>query len=151
MAGLPMKGAATGNQVGLTIAELMVAGLVLGIGITGTMSIIGSGRALEHSGGLRRQAAILATAAMEDTLYHHSRYDQLATGTASGDSLLDSLSGRAVAATVSMTVYSPTLVSWGPAPENLDVHYRRIQSKVSWTLDGVKDSVEIFKRVCKIK
>lgn len=128
-----------------------MAGLVLGIGVTGAMSIIGSGRALEYSGNLRRQAANLAAAAMEDTNYHYSKYDILATGTASGDSLLDSLSGRAIPANVSMTVFASTIVTWGPAPENLDVHSKRIRAKVTWTVDGLKDSVEIFKRICKIK
>jgi hypothetical protein len=144
-----------GAENGYSLVEAMVAALVLALAITGAMSMIGSGREQEYGQNLRRQAWSLAATALEDTAYHYSRYDLLAAGVSSRDTLLDSLMGRSITATLTVRVFAEDdngFVNWGSFdPPTLTVHYRRIRSKVAWTVDGSRDSVEMVKRVTKVK
>lgn len=141
---------------GYSLVELVVAAVCLGIGISGVMTMIGSGRQLETGHSLRRQASMFIQNELESDTYHHTNYEALnPLPMVVGPSAIVLNPGQAnpVPATLSGNVILDS-VQWndpGVAPPLLWVVYKRIDFVVRWTFAGRIDSVVASKRIARMQ
>ena len=137
------------RESGFSLIELMAASLILGVTITGVMSILGSGRALEFQNKLRREARVFAADALEDSTLHYSQYLSLASGISAPRTVqLESGSANPVNADITITVMPITAESWAEA---MMVSYKSIRVNVVWNVAGQADSVLILKRIAEVR
>ncbi len=144
------------RQRGVTLIELMVASIILGIAITGVMTMLGSGRNLDIANSLRRQGRVSAIAILESPVYHYSNYaaclPRIDTLSVTLEPAIPSafVSGREPApvparATVALTD-NPT-IRWA----GHDMASRSIKVNVSWPVGAPTDSVTLVKRIAQAK
>ena len=143
---------------GMTLLEVVVAALILGISITGVLSMLGSGRDQETLAFLRNQADKVAKNAMEDSNYTSAKYAGFApaakdwTFPAKAD--LSSETGTALQADV-MVAVGPETVEWMFNPDlgafGQAVPFRQVSVTVSWSFAGRNESVSLKKRIAEIR
>ncbi len=144
---------------GFTLIETMAAALILGISITGVMTLLGVGVAVETDGGFRRQARMIAASTLEQPAYHFSNYNGLTPGAgpwpASPDTSLKASREGAppLPATLAVTVSPATTWALADAEGSsvpVSVAYKTITAQVSWTLDGHSETVTLVKTITEI-
>jgi prepilin-type N-terminal cleavage/methylation domain-containing protein len=142
---------------GYTLVELMVASSLLGLAVTGVMSMLGTARSAEAQGSLRQQAATLASSALEDTLYHYTRYPLPVAASAPQVNILRLGTGPedTIHATIIRTVGAiDNTVTWydykNPTVADVQVPFQKVTAKIKWSLIGHSDSIEITKRVARV-
>ncbi len=144
------------NQRGVTLIELMVASIILGITTTGVLTMLGSGRNMDIANSLRRQARLTAIAILEDSLYHYSKYaaclPRIDTRTVTLEPAIPSIyligdEPTPVPATATITITNdPSLIWAGQATES-----RTIQVNVAWPAASPTDTVTLVKRITNAK
>ncbi|MDQ3001796.1 MAG: hypothetical protein M3Y08_11115 [Fibrobacterota bacterium] len=135
----------------------MVASSLLGLAVTGVMSMLGTARSVEVLGSLRQQAATLASSALEDTGFHYSRYPLSVAASAPQINILRLGAGAedTIHAILIRTVGAiDNSVAWydykNPTVADVQVPFQKITAKIKWTLIGQSDSIEITKRVARV-
>lgn len=143
---------------GMTLLEVVIAALVLGISLTGVLSTLGSGRDQETMAYLRNQAAKVAKNAMEDSNYTSAKYAGFAPGSKEwsfpATAVLRSETDSAVIANVMIKVapedvkwfYNPDLGGFGQA-----VPSRKVSATVAWTFAGRSETIVLNKRIAEIQ
>lgn len=140
---------------GYTLVELVVAATLLGLAISGVMSMIGSGRQMELENNLRRQARIVASGMLENPLYHFSRYGAFVAGQTIGATTLMADAETPVPATTRLIISSERFTIWndiisgGTSASVGALPYRRMEARVSWTVAGQTQSVRIRKNIAQ--
>jgi hypothetical protein len=139
---------------GVTLLETVVAATLLGLAFVGITSMLASGRDMETTEYLRRQAFRLAVVAMEDSAFGPGRYSLLTTVPVARNNSLRTPAGQNVAALVSIAVgpesnmtFQDTSTHFSPGRP---IEFKRVDAKVSWTFAGRPDSVILMKRIAKI-
>lgn len=131
-----LQGRRLAAQRGLTLVEIMVSSIILGISISATATILRVGQDLEYKRNVERQAFRLAYSALEDPNYHYyPNYNALAYSTST---VVLNTGGRHVNATVTVTPYAESKELWPPYNTTF---WRRVDAKVTWNLEGTPDSV----------
>ena len=141
-------------ESGFSLIELMAASLILGVTITGVMSILGTGRALEFQNKLRREARIFAADALEDSTLHYSQYPSLAIASVPSTTRtvqLESGSAHPVNADLTVTIMSISTETWADVSGTQVVPYMSIRVNVVWNVAGQADSVLILKRIAEVR
>jgi prepilin-type N-terminal cleavage/methylation domain-containing protein len=150
------------GQSGFTLIELMVASTILGLAVTGTLALVGSGRSLEYQNGLYAQARAAANAILEDPTYRYTNYAALGAGTASppvtttadAAPILNAGTTHPVAATASVTIGAETVdVSWNTMPGFAApaIPAKRIDVTLTWNADGTDQSLTMSKQISQAK
>ncbi len=142
------------RQRGFSLIELIAASLVLGVAITGVMSILGTGRTLEFQNKLRREARLIAADALEDSTLHYSQYSTLIAGTLPVRTvLLDSGTVHPVSADITIRILPEVMETWMEVSglPNPQVPSKTIKVNVGWNADGQADSVMITKRIAEVR
>jgi prepilin-type N-terminal cleavage/methylation domain-containing protein len=139
------------NCEGMTLVELLVAASILGMAITGVMSMLGIGRQIEAENGLRRQGDMVAANVLESPAYHYSNYP-FPAGDVSSAITLSTDAAHTIPATQTVSIADQTtpfndLVSGS----HIDVPYQSVSVKVKWTLNGQDDSVTSRKWVAALQ
>lgn len=145
---------------GFTLVETMVAAIILGMAITGVMSMLPIGMGYEKEDTLRRQATRIAANILERPRYHYSNY----TGFANG------VDEKPPAYTVTLKTTANTNVSAHVeilAQQEFDINYfrdayepdgtiigvptKQIEVKITWPTGAPTDSVFLQKTIARIQ
>ncbi len=141
-------------QRGVTLIELMVASVILGIGITGVMSMIGIGRDLDFQNKLRREATIAATRILEDSAFNSAKYREwdpvspsTVPPTVPSRTLVFEPGIYAINAIANIKVSQGLTTVWAgiPSPSRL------VEVKILWPNSYPTDSLYLAKRIAEVK
>lgn len=121
----------------------MIATVILGLCITGVMSMLGSGRDLETEAELRRQARIIAQNTLEEATFNTEEYPLATTLSKSVGVPLIVDAGHPVSATLTVTVGSEA----NEALMDGGLYYQSVTARVAWPSAAPTDFVELRKRV----
>lgn len=147
-----MKSKPQANQLGFTLLETMVASLILGMVITGVISMLGIGTALETENGLRRQARIINVSVLENSVNHGGNFNLIPLGSNTMDTALLTSAGIRIPATLTTTVTQAT-ANWlnNEGGADVPVPYKTIKSKIQWTISDRTDADSIQKTISDIQ
>lgn len=134
---------------GFTLVEVLISSAILGLTVSAVTIMIGNSKILQASSDHYRQAQIIAEEEMEDPNDHFLNYNSLKTMDHEPINLDNHESSQAP--TVAYRDQTAPDDSADVFGDNVLVHYRRIQSTVSWTESGRTDSVTLFKRVTQVR
>ena len=137
---------------GTTLVELLVASVCLGIGISGVMTMIGSGRQEESANFVRNQARIAAISKLESDALHYSKFTAIPLGAHAPTNInLYTEANVAVPAVIDSRADNVGIDWANTNNTRLPIDYKLVYVKVSWNLAGRPDSVYYLKRVTDIK
>jgi Tfp pilus assembly protein PilV len=136
----------TEGEKGLTLVELMVAALLLGLAITGVMSMLGAGRAVETDKILQRQATLLAADTLEDPQYAAVNYP-LAVRNSPYTVALSTGTGHSIPATLTVMVQDAS-TEWndGNGGASISVPHQTMAVQVQWTAPGTSKTESVVLR-----
>jgi hypothetical protein len=145
----------SGNpEDGFSLIEVVVASGIMGMVITGVMTLIGIGRGLETESLLRRQALEMAATKLEDPKYQNPLVGAEITPIDPEISYINlkTAEGTDVAGQMTLVV-SPTLDdAWAEiGGGTLQVPHQRLTVTVQWGFGGASDQVVLRKRVAAIR
>ena len=143
------------NQSGFTLIELMVSAVILGLSITGIMTMLSVGRTLETEDGLNRQARINAANALEDSNFQSAKYPLPAPSANATTGNLIAGAGSLVPYTQIQSTLEGTPLQWtdGNDPTHVStvaVPYQTRTVFVSWSVAGATQSLTIIKSLAGI-
>lgn len=141
------------KESGVTLIELMVASVILGIAITGVMSMIGTGRSIDIRNSLNRQARVAAAGIMEDTTYHYSNYaalPPLVLGDPPASTTLPSITLKSEVGTVSATT-SIKVTLQNSAFNGINFDSKVIELMMNWPEGSPSDSIYLRKQITEVK
>lgn len=143
------------GQAGTSLVEVMVAGTILAMSITATATMLKAGNELMYKKNLEREARRLAFSALEEPAYQFfPGYNSMPASVTRNETLdqYDRPISAQVVITADPEVLSPehltTKEYWGPYNST---YWRRVKAKVTWTVEGVQDSVVAVKLVGEAK
>lgn len=151
---------ATRGEYGLTLVEVMVASVILGLVVTAVTVMIGNSDFLRFNNDHFRQARIIAQEELEDTDRHFLNY-----GTQSGG-MVDLINALifldySEPGLRPMRAYRNVTTTSVPVPPNeadkvfpgddIRVPYKVVQSTVTWEEAGKTFSVTLSKRIVAVK
>ena len=151
------------TDAGFTLIELMVAGVCLGLAITGVIAMISAGQVLEMESSLRHQAKMFAAEELErDDLHYQAappsngvlttKTVTLNNGTITLNNGTVTLNnGQNVSAGLTVTVSSGTANYNGYNSPTIPVVYKQIQVQVSWPLGSPTQNIILEKRIADIR
>lgn len=137
---------------GTTLVELLVASTCLGIGISGVMTMIGSGRQEESANFVRNQARIAAISKLETDALHYSSYSTIIPGPPVSANITLYTEANATVTAVLTSRTERRSIDWANSGgTRLGIEYKLVDVSVSWTLAGKPDSVRYLKRVAELR
>ncbi|GEM_PF-5338092 len=152
----------TGGQAGVTLIELMVASIILGLAVTGVLALVGSGRSLEYQNSLYAQARSAGNSILEDPYYRYSNYTSLSPigpstphATVANDApyLKATPTAPSTFDTISVTITEVTVTNWiamtGSGTPLIPV--RKIDLTQKWKADGTDQTLTLSKWICQIR
>jgi prepilin-type N-terminal cleavage/methylation domain-containing protein len=137
---------------GYTLVELMVAAVLLGICVSGVMTMISVGRQAELDNSIRRQARIFAANQMESDQYNYTQYPATA-GMASPPDTINRDTIPKIVPTISVTVSPESSAVWNQiGGGSISFQYQKVTVAVSWLKkNGNMESVGFQKIIAAIK
>lgn len=137
------------GESGLTLVELMVAAIVLGVSVTGVMSMLGIGVGLETEGILRQQARRIAANALERNAFHYSSWPISLGSRPDQDAFLATVNGDTIIGSLKVSVSPDTIICRDALDpdDSVKVPIVTIASSVIWDLSGELDTVALSKSI----
>lgn len=135
----------------MTIVEVMVASVVLGMVVSATTVMIGNSDFMRLNGDHYRQARIISQEELEDPSRHFLNFGTIANLNQS--IVLDYNEGATrspITANRLVSVSSSQQKLPGDA-NNIDVPYKLVSSEVNWSEGGRTHRVTLYKRVVQVK
>jgi hypothetical protein len=127
-------------QAGITLVEVMASGVILGISVTGSYTMLRAAQEMEFRKNVERQAYQLAYSILEYPYFDYwPNYNTMKVDSSETEHRFN-VEGRDINASVSVDVH----------PEGVDLWpsftaARRVDATVRWSLDGAPDSVRVTK------
>lgn len=145
--GFASRGKTGSGCGGFTLIEIMVSTLILGLIVSGVLAMIRNSREDELETEYRRQARLIVFEALEDTLYHPSRYAGAPANypvQANKVKYLNKWQTNQVQADLDITV-SPEQQETMAA--GVVVRYYRITASIQWPTAAPTNAITFTKRI----
>lgn len=132
-----MKAISRFDNKGVTLVELLVAGIITALAISGLVALLMKGRDIDTMDKHRRQARVIIMARFESSTYNYLNFSKIGNTITDSTVTLDSRQGSALTGTLSGTIVNSTV---GIVPT------KQITLRVSWTEHkGAAQNVELVK------
>jgi prepilin-type N-terminal cleavage/methylation domain-containing protein len=136
---------------GYTLVELLVAASLLGMCITGVMSMIAVGREVEGKNGLRQQALQNGITILENPDYHFSNYP-LPPESSTPPITLVNENGGAVSTVTEFIVTEELSESFKDVGGgSILLWFQKVSISINWSVAGQAESVVLQKRITRVK
>jgi Tfp pilus assembly protein PilV len=137
----------------VSLVEVMASALILGVTFFGVVSALRTSRELEFRKNLERQARHLAYSILEGPTHHYypyTTYEGMPDGYTES-TLLNPSTARPINATILVNVLpaggGESFANWTAG----NIRYRTVRARVSWTVDGVTDTVLARKVIAEVQ
>lgn len=133
-------------EAGVTLVEVMVASIILGLTVSAIAYMIINSTVLRLANDHNRQARIYAQEELEDPDRHFFNYDGIGNDNSDLQFDVGDIDIKASSAHIKISTVARTATI-----KNITIPYKEVRSKITWTENDRADSLTLGKVVTKVR